>query len=484
MDKAAHQKATISGFRWNFLDQILSQGSTFLVGVVLMNFLPPSAFGLVAMATVFTGFLNLFSTFGLSSSLVQASKISKVDIDTVFWFVFFLGMILTIIMFGLSWPMAKLFEQPELVLIIQVLSLNFVLLPFTSVPLSLLQRDLLFSKIFFVNASSAIISAVITIILAIQGWGVWALVFQRVSASIIQLICFSLVVRYIPGKQFSKDILKKHMQFGLPFLGSKSVLYWIENADNFLIGYFMKPSALGLYSRAYALSKIPSHQMGTILFRVLFPSLAKIQDDLGRIRELFLKMNSALLFFITPVMIFVSLSAEAFILLIAGEEWLGSVILLKVLSFTAIVKVNIMLMHNLFLSQGKSKLDFKLNTYLGLLYLLTFFVGALTSLELLVVLYLIASIIALGVWYYKVAEFLKMGLSSFFYPILNVMISCTLILMGWYWLDGLFGEMMNWVEMIVICIYVSICWLSIQMITDQSGTKEHLSLLFRMINNK
>jgi len=481
LDKAAHQKATISGFRWNFLDQIIAQGSTFAVGIVLMNFLPPSDFGLIAMATVFTGFLNLFSTFGLSSSLVQAFKISKIDIDTVFWFVLVLGILLTIIMFALSWPMANLYDQPELVLIIQILSFNFVLLPFTSIPLSLLQRDLLFSKIFSVNASSSIISAIITIILAIKGWGVWALVFQRVSTSIIQVISFSFVVRYVPGKQFSYDILKKHMQFGLPFLGSKSVVYWIENADNFLIGYFMKPSALGLYSRAYALAKIPSHQMGTILYRVLFPSLAKIQDDLGRIRELFLKMNSALLFFITPVMLCVSLSAEPFILLIAGEEWIESAILLRLLSFTAIAKVNVTLMHNLFLSQGKSKLDFKLNTYLGSLYIISFVIGALTNLELLVILYLVSSVLVLGVWYYKVAEFLEMSVASFFYLIVNTLLSIVIIMATWFWLEGFFGELANVLEIFIIAVYVSICWLGIQMLTKRSATKEHLRLLFQMI---
>ena len=291
MDKVDHQKATISGFRWNFFDQIISQATNLIVGIVLMNLLPPSEFGLIAMATVFTGFLSLFSKFGLSASLVQAVKINQLDIDTVFWSSIIVGIVLGGIMFSLSWPIAFLYGEPRLILIIQVLALIFVIIPIASTPMSLLQRDMEFSKTFKVNVTSVVISSMVAIYLAFAGFGVWALVFQRLVDSIIRLFLSSLVAKFKPTRQFSSDYLKKHLSFGLPYLGSKSFLYWVGNADNFIIGYLMNPNALGLYSRAYALATMPANQLGVILFRVLFPALSKIQSDQNQVRTIILKLK-------------------------------------------------------------------------------------------------------------------------------------------------------------------------------------------------
>ena len=102
LDKLKHKKDTISGIKWTILDQIISQTVVFGLGILLMKLISPLEFGLLAMVTVFSGFLTVFKDFGLGSSLIQKKEIQKKEIDTIYWTTVGLGLFLTILLIVLA----------------------------------------------------------------------------------------------------------------------------------------------------------------------------------------------------------------------------------------------------------------------------------------------------------------------------------------------------------------------------------------------
>lgn len=483
LDKKLHQKATIAGFRWNIINQIASQATTFLIGIILMNLLEPEEFGLIAMATVFSGLLELFSKFGLGASLIQSPKIGDKDIDTVFWSSAVIGVILAISMIGLSWPIAMMYKEPDLVSIIQVLSLSFLFLPVATTPSSLLQKDLRFKEIFYVNIIAVIFSSILAIILAYQGFGVWSLVYHRLSATFVRSIGMWIIAKFKPGFLFSKEHLRKHLKFGLPFLGSKTFIYLIGTADNFIIGYFLGSRQLGLYSRAYALSSIPARRLGLMLSTVLFPSFAQLRNDKEHLVRMFKKLNDTLLFFVSPLMLILSLGAEPIILIISNEEWLPSAYLLEYLSFVAITKVSAQVFHNLLISQGKSDLDFKINSITGLGLVTVFIVGSLISIEFFVQLYLVMSIVVLFVWYILIAQYFKVTFWNFSKGMIRYAVIIFSIYVGWKLILSSFTIDNNWLELGIVVFYVGIFWIAASFIFQRANLINYFKLILKLIRN-
>jgi O-antigen/teichoic acid export membrane protein len=245
VNQTEHKKQTVSGLKWNMLNQLIGQGLSILVNIIMMRLLKPEDFGLIGMITVFSGFLVVFRNFGLGNSLIQKQSTDKLDEDTIFWTNVSTGLLFTLLLVLLAPVISNFYNEPLLVGLIYAISITFLIQSLGTIQDAILKKKMLFKKLFFVNTISIVIASTIALFSAYMGLGVWALIAQQVTIALVSVVILWIISPWKPKFQFCLEKLKCHLGFGASLVGSQSVGYWTRNADNLLIGKFLGADSLG-----------------------------------------------------------------------------------------------------------------------------------------------------------------------------------------------------------------------------------------------
>lgn len=336
----------------------------------MARLIEPAEFGLFAMVTVAVGFLSVFKDFGLGAALIQKKEPSDVEISSVFWLNVLMGFLIGILIYFSAPLLARFYSEPALVPITEVMGLTFFLGSFGLVPDALIRKGIDFKSLFLRNISNIVISGILGIILALYGFGVWALVFNNLFTTIFGVIISFRMIKWRPSFHFSLEALKPIMRFSFPLLGENSINYWVRNVDNLLVGKILGEQTLGYYSKAYNLMLLPVKQVSGSIIRVMFPSLSIIKDDKGKVWQNYSKLLSVTAFFTFPLMGFLYIVSKEFIILLYGTNWLESVPIFQGLCFLGAIQSIGVYSGIVFSSQGKTYLQFKVGLFLKPLMIL------------------------------------------------------------------------------------------------------------------
>ena len=352
--------ATISGAKWNFGKQFCFQTIALVFGIVLSRLLLPEEFGLLAMVMVFSRFGNIFSDMGLSRALIHKREISPHDTSTVFWATVILGFLLAGLMAALAPSIAWFYEQPELTALVLVIALNFILNSLNIIPRTLLEKGLRFRFLFFIDATATVLSGLIAIGMALNGYGVWSLVAQIMFRTLFISILFWLFHPWRPAAWCSTGPpLGVRPDMACRCWVPSSLNYWVRNADKLLIGRYLGEAELGYYNKPYTLMLFPLANITQVLAKVMFPSLAMIQDNKQLVKSAYLRVVRLVCLTTFPISIGVFVMAEPIILGLYGQQWVGSVEILRVLSLLGISQSVLALNGSIYQSQGATMLQFK-----------------------------------------------------------------------------------------------------------------------------
>ena len=374
-----------------------------------MRLLDPSAFGLIGMITVFTGFLERIKDSGLGTSLIYHTSLTRTDKDTVFWFNIFSGLLLTGILFISSKLLADYYNEPILNELIKTFSITFIISALSITHKTLLIKKLDFKKIFQVEVVGLTLSAVLAIISAYLGFGVWSLIVLHLSRALMLSVTFWILSDYTPNIKFSFKILKKHFEYSFPVLGTQSLNYWTRNADNFFIGSLLGSEALGFYSRAYFFVTMPVQKISGIIGSVLFPSLSILKDNKNKAADLFLKSMKMTAFITFPLLGGVIVLTEPFVFNLFGIKWMPIISTLKILSVLALLQSVMTFTGSIFYSQGATRLNFKISVVYGIFNILIFYIGSLFSIEMVALLLLCGFILYVYPRLYFVSKLIDIG---------------------------------------------------------------------------
>ncbi|WP_152267599.1 MOP flippase family protein [Agriterribacter humi] len=429
---------TKKGLKWSVIDQVVRQFITLVISGILSRLLTPAEYGLLGMVTVAIGFLQVFKDIGLGSSIIQKQGITAEEQSTIFWLSIMIGLVLALMLVLTAPLIADFFNEPQLTLLIRVMSLNFLFSSMAIVPDALIQKAIDFKSYFYRNLGTTLLGGLLGIGLAFKGFGVWALVGQSLLTSFAGLIISFRMVQWRPQWIFNKTLLKSHLRFSLPLLGDSSINYWVRNIDNLLVGKFLGAVSLGIYNRAYGLMLLPLRQISSTISRVMFPSFALIQHDAALIWDQYCKMMSLVAMATFPLMAFLGVYAHEVILIVYGPGWMEVVPLLKILSFLGAVQSIATLAGPVYYAKGKTLLLFRVGLVsktlmiagiiLGLVY------GGLTG---MVWCYLLSSMIAFFVEVYFVCYMLFKKITDFFTNVAPEFIASLLylgiLLIAKYW---------------------------------------------------
>lgn len=322
---------TISGLLWNIAEKFSCQLMTFVVGVILARLLSPADYGLIAMTAVFVGITQVLVDSGFSSALIQKKNRTDLDYSTVFDVNVAMSGGLCLLLCIISPLIADFYNEPLLKWIICFCGIKIFLGSFIAVQATRLSANLEFrakSRIAIVNS---LLSAIVSIVMAYGGCGVWALIVPDFFTIFSSAIMYWNYQHWFPGFKFSKDSFQRLFAFGSRLLASSILEIIYGNIYTIVIGKKFSASQLGIYSKAQSFSNLPINTLLGVIANVAYPTLSTLQNEDRRLAEVYRKMIRLAAYLIFPLMVGLIVLAKPLIVVLLTEKWIEVTVYLQIL---------------------------------------------------------------------------------------------------------------------------------------------------------
>lgn len=327
----------LKSIMWKFFERTSVQIVIFLVTIVLARLIPPKDYGLIAIVLVFISLANVIVDGGLNSALIQKKDADNLDFSTIFYSNLILSFCLIAILFFSAPYIAKFYKNNDLTLIVRVLSFSLVFFAINSIQKAYLSRYLLFKKLFFSSLGASIISGVVSIIMAINGYGVWALIVQNLLAQLATTLILFITVNWHPILYFSIQRFKRLFDFGWKIFLTNFIISIFNNIRSLIIAKVYSPSLLAYFDRGRQFPSLIIDNINASVQAVLFPVFSNNQDDRILIKKMVrisVKVNSYIIF---PVMTGLIVLAKPLIICLLTDKWIDAVPFVQIFGLASIV---------------------------------------------------------------------------------------------------------------------------------------------------
>lgn len=346
-------------FLWVFVETISTLLFQFLSVVLLARLLDARDFGILGMMTIFISMSNMIVDSGMGSAIVKKENATAVDFSTLFIYNLFVSLALYFFLFISSGAIARFYNTPELNYLIRLLGLVIIISAFGVVQNAKLIKDLKFKKLTIVAFISNLLSLIIAIIFALNGFGVKALIYQQLSLITIRTIMLTGMNKFVPTFTFSKESFKYQFNFGINILFSNLLQTLYTNIASSIIPKITSVTQNGYYVQANRLQNLPLSIITMVSDKAMFPILAKFNDKVVLIENA-RKIIRYVLLISFPIIAFCSALSKPIVLLLLGEKWIYASIYLEFLFFAGFGTCVEYLGKIIFKSNGDTKKIFHL----------------------------------------------------------------------------------------------------------------------------
>lgn len=357
------KNAVLTNFIWRFAERCGAQIIQFIVSLLLARILNPEAYGTVALVVVITQILQVFVDSGLGNALIQKKDADDIDFSSVFFFNVAGCLILYCMIFVAAPYIARFFEDDSLTSVIRVLCFVVVVSGLRNVQNAYISKHMLFKKFFFATLIGTVTSAAVGIVMALQGYGVWSLVMQKLVSVLVDTVVLWLIVEWRPKLSFSFERLKSLISYGWKLLVSSLIDTLYTNLRTLLIGKVYNEKALAFYNRGEQFSQIIALNMNASIDSVLLPAMAKEQNDRERVKNMTRRSIKTSTYIMAPLMIGLFVVAPTVVELILTEKWIESVPYLQIFCLTYMFYPIHTANLNAIKSLGRSDLFLRLEIY-------------------------------------------------------------------------------------------------------------------------
>ena len=315
---------------WKFMERGGSQIIQFIVQILLARLLLPEDFGLIAILTIFINLSNTVIQSGFNMALVQRKNVDEVDYSSVFYLSFGLSGIIYILLF-LSAPfIGSFYKEPQLVSLLRVLSILLFFGAFISIQTAIVSRRMEFKKLFLSSLGGLVISGISGVVLAYNGFGVWALVYQQIINQVILLIILYFTVKWRPRLVFSIKRVKLLFSFGWKILLSQLLYNLYNDTRTLLIGKVFSSQLLGFYNRGSQLPELIVGNINGSIQSVMLPAFARQQDNKLRLKTMMRRSIIMSSYIVFPLMSGLFVVAEPLVHVLLTDKWLPSVPFIRI----------------------------------------------------------------------------------------------------------------------------------------------------------
>lgn len=329
------RERAVKSVKWTTLAEIASRAAQPLVTLVLARLLSPNEFGIVGVAVMVISFSQVFWEAGLSKTLIQTESDSEQAANVVFWTNIALSALVYTLLFLAAPKIGSVYHDATITPVLRVLGLQVVIMAFASVQNALFQRGFNFKVIFWTRLATSLLPGFVSIPLALQGYGVWALVGGTLVGTLAQVVVLWILSPWRPTMKYNFSIALKLGRFGF-WVALEAILGWFYNwADSMLLGAYLGVRELGLYRTGTMVVMLAFGVLLNPILPVLYSSLCRFQNDLDQLRQSFSKAARLTITVALPVSVGLFLLGGRIADVLFGDKWVG---LGQVVAFLALVQ--------------------------------------------------------------------------------------------------------------------------------------------------
>jgi len=379
---------TISG-------QLISFALTISSTAILGRLLTPKDYGLVAMVTAITGFISIFKDLGLSTAVIQKDEIDQPQVSALFWMNILISSVIALVIAAIGPLLVYFYHEERLFYITIVFSVSVLFTGFSLQHNALMNRQMKFKNLSFISIISTTASIAIAILMAYNNWGYWAIVASMILTPVFSTILLWMYCDWRPDFVFRDYNIRSYIKFGAGITGFDLINYFSRNVDNVLIGKFIGPQALGLYSKAYALLLLPITQLRTPLNSVALPALSTLQKEKAKFKEFYEKYVLILSFFSMPVVVYLAVFSKEIIQIVLGDQWIAASKIFQLLAISSFIQPVSGTKGVVMISTGETKKYFIFGIVNAVFIICSFIIGLNWGIEGIAVSYAIANYLIL-----------------------------------------------------------------------------------------
>ena len=323
--------AWTSAGKWS--TQVLTWAST----LVAARLLAPSDYGLMGMATMYLGLINLISEFGLGQSVITLRHLSTRQVAQINSLAVGFGAALFLFSATLAKFVGQFFRAPQLPVVILVMSIGFLIAGFQVVPDALLQRELRFKRIASFDTVRALVAASTTVLLAWRGFGYWSLAFGSLSGTVVYATLTLISCRHSfawPNLRETRSALG----FSADILGSRVAWYSYSNSDFLVAGRLLGEASLGAYTMAWTIASTPVEKITNMVMKVTPAFFAAVQNDKEQLRRYLIVLTEGLSLLCFPACVGLAMVADQFVRAVMGPKWVPAIMPLRLLALYAALR--------------------------------------------------------------------------------------------------------------------------------------------------
>lgn len=322
IESANLKSSAAKGLFWSAIDRIGAQGIQFIFGILITRILLPEDYGLVGMILIFMAVGQTLIDSGFGSALIWKRNSTSVDYSTVFYFNISVSALLYVIVYFLAPFISDFYEEPRLIPLIRILCLNFIFISFSYIQQILLQKKVDFKILSVINIIGSLFSGMLSFYLAIKGFGVWAIIYQILSKSLITAIFLWIFNKWRPHLEFSWISLRQLFGYGSKLTVAGLINTIFQYLYFNIIGKIFPIASLGFYTRAVQIQEFPVKTISNIFQRVTFPVFSSIQDEPERLKNAVRKTIKSMVFITFPVLFGLIAVSDYLIEVVLTEKWL------------------------------------------------------------------------------------------------------------------------------------------------------------------
>lgn len=331
------KKKAVRGVAWSIAEKGGTQVTQFLTFLILARLLSPDSFGLISLANVFIHLVQAIINSGFSEAIVQRKEIEPEHLDSAFWVNLSIGIFVTSAGVLSAGAIATFFKEPTLTPIIQCLSLNVLIKSFADVQQATLRREFNFRGLTARRVIGLISGSVVGVTMALLNFGVWSLVCQTLVANLVGTLLLWKISNWRPRFRISVVHLKQLFSYGINVFGISLLVFLNRRGDDFLIGYYLGPTALGYYTIAYKMFLTIMQILQDATQKVSLPTLSRLQDDPIKLRRTFYTATTLVSLVGVPAFIGLAVISPEFVRVVFGEQWMPSSPVMQILSLNGVL---------------------------------------------------------------------------------------------------------------------------------------------------
>ncbi len=374
------KRQVASGFFWVALSTIASRLVSFLTTLILAKLLVPADFGLVALALLAINSLQFFQELGFGAALIYRQE----DVEEASYTAFFTIIGMSLLLYAvaaLGAPVvASFFDAPRLTAVLRMLALTMVIGSFGQVPYVLLSKELDFRRRMAPEVLSGLGGSLLAIGLALEGFGVWSLVYGQVTESALRTLLVWRFCSWRPRWSFRWALARDLFGYGKHIVGSQVLIFLITNIDDAFVGKLAGAAALGFYGLAYKISNLPATQITRLINQVMFPAFSRMRSQQEEMRRTYFTIVRTVAWLSTPITVATVVFAPDFVRILYGKTWEPAIVPLQLLAVYGFIRSIAANMGNIFRAGGRPQwlvyiAAWRLVTMAALLYPATAYYG-------------------------------------------------------------------------------------------------------------